>query len=149
MFLPKFAVMAALLLLLLLLAGAGPAASGERVSATTGCVTDLDCELTGRCDAASGRCDCHPGWIGPTCGALDLLPAPRRGAWPARRPVPPEYWGDGATPVSWGGTIGSPMTAADSRWHIGFDITLDHISRVSEPCATPPAPYAVLYLVGC
>lgn len=111
----------AALLLLLLAAAPGPAASGELASATTGCATDLDCELTGSCDTASGRCRCYPGWIGPTCGTLDLLPAPRRGAWPAQRPVPPEYWGDGATPVSWGGTIGSPMSAADSRWHMVVD----------------------------
>ena len=48
-------------------------------SAAAGCATDLDCELTGSCDAASGRCRCYPGWIGPTCGTLDLLPAPQRG----------------------------------------------------------------------
>ena len=83
-----------------------------------GCATDLDCELAGSCDAASGLCRCHPGWVGPTCGTLDLLPAKRRGAWPADRPVPPEYWGDGATPVSWGGTIG---LAADRRWHMVVD----------------------------
>ena len=58
----------------------------------------VDCELTGRCDA--GTCHCFPGWQGPTCATLDLLPAPRRGAWPAERPMPPDYWGDGATPIS-------------------------------------------------
>ena len=77
------------------------------------CVNDLDCELTGSCDA--GRCACFPGWSGPTCGTLDLLPARREGAWPAQRAEPPEYWGDGATPASWGAHINK---ADDGRYHI-------------------------------
>ena len=36
------------------------------------CVDDEDCELLGRC--VSGACQCAPGFVGPTCGALDLLP---------------------------------------------------------------------------
>ena len=136
--------------LLLLAAAPGPAASGERASAAAGCATDLDCELTGSCDAASGRCRCYPGWIGPTCGTLDLLPAQRRGAWPAQRPMPPEYWGDGATPVSWGGTIGSSMTAADSRWHMVVDtgcynpgrtMHVDGFQLSQAVSETPEGPY--------
>ena len=33
------------------------------------------------------------------------------------------------------------------QWYKGFDIILDHISRLSEPCTTPHAPWAMLYLV--
>lgn len=53
-----------------------------------------ECELNGRCSSTSagagsgggGDCVCLSGWIGPTCGTLDLLPGPRRGAWPHHRP---------------------------------------------------------------
>ena len=103
--------------LLLLVAAAAAAPTHSRRYA--GCSTDLDCELTGSCDAASGRCRCYAGWVGPSCATLDLQPAPRRGAWPVDRPVPPDYWGDGATPVSWGGTIG--RSPEDSRWHMVAD----------------------------
>ena len=42
--------------------------------ATRACVTDRDCGLLGACVAAA--CACDPGWAGPTCASLDLLPAP-------------------------------------------------------------------------
>ena len=77
------------------------------------CKTHLDCELNGVC--RSFVCHCYRGWTGPTCGTLDLLPARRAGAWPATRPIPPEYWGDGATPVGWGGSI---VRGDDGRYHI-------------------------------
>lgn len=38
------------------------------------CQGDLDCELLGKC--VSGVCHCSPGFVGPTCGQLDLLPVP-------------------------------------------------------------------------
>ena len=79
------------------------------------CATDLECELTGSCDAATGRCACFPGWTGPTCGTLDLLPGRRQGAWPAQRAEPPDYWGDGATPAAWGAHINK---ADDGRYHV-------------------------------
>ena len=43
---------------------------------------------------------------GPTCGTLDLLPAPRRGAWPYHRPnaSSPETEPRVYEPVSWGFT---------------------------------------------
>lgn len=38
------------------------------------CSTELDCELSGGCEA--GRCVCDPGWSGPTCTLLNLEPNP-------------------------------------------------------------------------
>lgn len=38
------------------------------------CTSALDCELLGSCQ--SGKCVCAPGFRGPSCGQLDLLPVP-------------------------------------------------------------------------
>ena len=38
------------------------------------CSTAADCGLLGEC--VSSACVCDPGWTGPTCASLDLLPAP-------------------------------------------------------------------------
>ena len=43
------------------------------------------------------------------------VPADGQRAWPATRPIPPAYWGDGATPVGWGGSI---VRGDDGRYHI-------------------------------
>lgn len=43
-------------------------------AAVAACTTDDDCALNGDCVA--GLCECSPGWVGPSCGQLDLLPAP-------------------------------------------------------------------------
>jgi hypothetical protein len=50
------------------------AALASLVGAATACRTDLECELNGAC--VSGACACRPQWTGPTCGILNLLPAP-------------------------------------------------------------------------
>ena len=44
------------------------------VPSTATCSTDADCGLLGTCTA--GACLCDPGWVGPNCASLDLLPAP-------------------------------------------------------------------------
>ena len=70
---------------------------------TAACSRDEDCELNGSC-GASEKCICRRGWIGPSCGTLDVMPALTRGAWPAHRPnasspvIFPRQYG----PVSWG-----------------------------------------------
>ena len=43
-------------------------------AAAAQCSVDEDCGLLGTC--AAGACACEPGWTGPTCASLDLLPAP-------------------------------------------------------------------------
>lgn len=51
------------------------------------CSLDLDCELLGRC-SPSGVCECSPGFTGPTCGQLDLMPVSRAThgkVWPISR----------------------------------------------------------------
>lgn len=77
------------------------------------CSDAIDCELNGSCE--QGRCRCIAGWQGPSCGTLDLLPAKFAGSWPVQRPVPPEWWGQGATPGGWGATI---MQSDDGKHHI-------------------------------
>merc|ERR1719253_2134572 len=90
----------------------GAAASFEL--ATFRCHDSMDCELNGECHA-DGHCSCAPGWVGVTCGTLDLLPTKRAGAWPTRQPVPPQYWGDGHTPCAWGGSV---LRSDDGQFHI-------------------------------
>ena len=46
-----------------------------------------------------------------------------------------------------GGEAGG-VRAAGRRRYMGFDIILDHFSRVSQPCTIPPALCGVLYLVA-
>ena len=45
-----------------------------------GCTTDADCQYNGVCGDAHA-CECSVGWLGPTCAALDLAPAPRVGGF--------------------------------------------------------------------
>eukprot|EP01043_Picozoa_sp_COSAG02_P064866 COSAG02_NODE_9616_length_2160_cov_1.447356_1_plen_595_part_10 len=71
-----------------------------------------ECELNGRCsssprESSGGDCICTPGWTGPTCGTLDIMPAKRQGAWPHQRPnaSDPESEPRVYEPVSWGFTV--------------------------------------------
>ena len=50
--------------------------SGVRVSGAfrQPCKTDLDCSLNGGCQLPAGLCACQPQWVGPECGALNLVP---------------------------------------------------------------------------
>ena len=45
---------------------------GAAAAVAPQCSTELDCELSGSCEA--GRCACDPGWTGPTCTMLNLEP---------------------------------------------------------------------------
>lgn len=85
------------------------------------CTTDEDCSLNGLClpsqsiDATtspatttSRQCHCDPGWIGTSCGKLDLRPAKRGMGYNHTGPNvnttgDPQYkqWGNS----SWGGNI--------------------------------------------
>ena len=60
--------------------------------ATFSCTNDIDCNLNGQCQTTNNTCVC-PGWTGPRCGQLDLLPAPLQHA----------FYRD--TVASWGGSI--------------------------------------------
>jgi hypothetical protein len=114
--------------LLLLLAVAASAAAVEFT-----CKTADDCELLGSCE--SGICKCQPGWQGPTCGQLKLLPAPSHGAWPTNRPIPPKISSvssvssfekksnGGVLPNSWGGSFVTEKSAVDetTKYHIYVD----------------------------
>lgn len=44
-----------------------------------GCQTDEDCSLLGDCQNSVCRCD--PGWTGPKCGQVDLLPTEPKGGY--------------------------------------------------------------------
>ena len=52
------------------LAGCGSAAS-------TGCASDVDCNMAGVCDVETGLCACDQGWTGGNCSRIDFaLAAP-------------------------------------------------------------------------
>lgn len=89
---------AALLALLFVQTSAGP------------CATDADCEYNGACTASA--CACSSGWTGPSCGSLDLLPAPAASArlWPRASAI-----ADGSA-SAWGFSV--PMfDPADNLYH--------------------------------
>lgn len=44
----------------------------HKTAVTAGCTSDLNCSLTGAC--VGGVCACDPGWRGPSCASMDLLP---------------------------------------------------------------------------
>lgn len=74
-----------------------------------------------------GACRCYPGWVGPTCGTLNLKPAPAMtdagessyALYPMQRPLPPRHEGgqlthgspapplgpEPDTSITWGGTV--------------------------------------------
>ena len=67
-------------------AGAAPSAAAATV--TGGgyrCATANDCELLGKC--VMGRCQCYPGFTGPSCAQIDLEPSPAASPLPAWPPA--------------------------------------------------------------
>lgn len=67
---PRRLLLALLLLLMPELPGLGPAAAAaaaaaEEVAAAKEC--DKPCANGGRCQPASGQCECQPGWVGDQC----------------------------------------------------------------------------------
>jgi hypothetical protein len=64
------------------------------------CTEEWHCSLNGRCDIASGQCVCDPGWKGPQCATLDLLPAKPLSARAGYQQVD-----GGLNTSSWGGAV--------------------------------------------
>ena len=56
------------------LAAAAPPAAAAAAAAAGACATDLDCNLSGVCNATSGACACFAPWGGATCGELRFTP---------------------------------------------------------------------------
>ena len=58
-----------------------PASSSPAFTAPAGtrasCATDADCCYAGSCDAATGTCECDPGFGGGSCCTFQFAPAPR------------------------------------------------------------------------
>ena len=77
-----------------------------------GCISELDCQLSGLC--VNGTCDCDPGWKGAHCGQLDLLPNNSSGHFAYRPPAPAgaaaPYWN------SWGAS--QPLRDAAGTYHL-------------------------------
>lgn len=77
-----------------------------------------DCSLNGVC-TADGQCQCDPGWYGPTCASLRLLPA-KKGAGL-------QSVDEGRPTSSWGGVVNKlpsgrwGMIAAQMVHHCGID----------------------------
>ena len=71
------------------------------------CADEMDCELNGLCSKITGQCVCHAGWVGETCGVLDLLPVKDPLATAPDGPraygTPPTQGGGGL--ASWGGSV--------------------------------------------
>jgi hypothetical protein len=68
-------LVAAVLLALLGLLNPGTeaaAAAASAASASTGCTSDLDCRLNGKC--VGGTCQCSAAWRGANCSTLNLQP---------------------------------------------------------------------------
>ncbi len=78
-------------------AAAAGAASGH---IDVACIDAIGCELNGECH--SGVCSCYEGWVGETCGQLDLLPIEHPYKTPAYGTVPTTTTEGRA---SWGGSI--------------------------------------------
>lgn len=74
------------------------------------CREDEDCMLNGACSSSSGECSCNPGWTGPDCGQLDLLPVKlteKKGRKGYYLPLAYGAYPTDSTPglSSWGGSI--------------------------------------------
>ena len=54
-------------------------AAAALCSLATACSTEADCYFNGEC--RTGSCICDTGWKGTDCTELDLLPAPKTGAY--------------------------------------------------------------------
>ena len=78
------------------------------------CKSDLDCNLNGDCDTATGQCTCAAAWRADDCGELDLLPAPSLdGAYQTK--VDPKDCATSCGPSSWGGL---PLKGPDGKYHL-------------------------------
>lgn len=62
---PRRLLLALLLLLMPALPGLGPAAAAAEEATAKEC--DKPCANGGRCQPASGQCECQPGWVGDQC----------------------------------------------------------------------------------
>ena len=110
---------------------------------THGCVDDAGCELLGKCVA--GRCNCLPGFVGATCGRLDLLPAPaktRGQVWP-QAPMPESL----RHTMAWSfAPFRDPATGGYGNLYI-LDRTHVRISPISQLCPPLHPPCAVFCVV--
>jgi len=118
-----------------------PLDSGALVWAPTDgpCISDSHCSRNGVCVAATGLCACAPGWAGPHCSALNLLPVD-----------PSEGFNRlaGGT-SSWGG---SPVfSEEDGLWHLIYSTMLEGCTlsewETNSACwhatsTAPEGPYA-------
>ena len=77
------------------------------------CLSDLDCQLNGVCDSASGSCACDKAWSGEQCGTIVL--GPGRFA----------YGGPDYNVTSWGG--GPPVfDNTTGLWNLFVTEIADH-----------------------
>jgi hypothetical protein len=95
---------------------AAAAASASSSASSSGCTTDEDCQLLGRCVASA--CQCPPAWSGsPDCSTLSLLPAPKPAAY---------GWAPNVT--TWGGNIiPDPSSNPPTLYHL-------FVAEMAEGC---------------
>lgn len=122
-----------MLLRVLLLGGlaACSARRGAELPGAVSCSSELDCELSGVC--VRGSCVCDPGWSGPHCTTLELLPnPPGHFAYHARDPDDSSaLWN------SWGSSQPVKAGRPDPRSPLATDpltrALTPHHSRASAP----------------
>jgi hypothetical protein len=104
------ALVAIICLLLAAVVGNPPPAAAVKAAALTGCASDMECSLNGRC--VSAMCQCDAPWHGSDCGRLTTLPAQPGGLYNFQ---PQGYWSNGtAKTSSWGGN----MLPAQNGWDL-------------------------------
>ncbi|KAF9872031.1 hypothetical protein CkaCkLH20_10368 [Colletotrichum karsti] len=83
------------------------------LSTSHACQTDEDCSLNGICvpnpktiqhSTTAKACECDPGWVGDSCGVLDLAPATRYSGYNHTNFTKPDDFGPYGN-SSWGGRI--------------------------------------------
>ena len=67
-------------------------AGGGDMGESSGCASDIDCSLNGKCTA--GACVCDRPWVGDACGQLAFKPV-----------VMPQGYGMTPNKTTWGGNI--------------------------------------------
>jgi hypothetical protein len=87
-------------------ATAAVAAAALLATPAAGCATDDDCSLNGVC--ASGACACDPGWVGPSCGALNITTVDAADGYDGL-PDGVSSWGGAALPGD-----------GDGLWHLFY-----------------------------
>eukprot|EP01043_Picozoa_sp_COSAG02_P048469 COSAG02_NODE_4762_length_5013_cov_5.204314_8_plen_298_part_00 len=93
------------------------------------CADDLGCELLGEC--VTGECRCRPGFIGPSCGSVDLAPAAAAtggAVWPQAEALRSN------SSFSWGFTV--VKDEGTGVYHAAVNVGCCDLPTAAQPPAT-------------